>query len=481
MKKQDIVAILLITLTLPLILYWGLPSGERFKFITLGLLTSTFIIIALIDIKISVLLVLLWLPFKGLIRRLFYLIAPFGKYDIIHLTEPIYLVFIFLLLLAFERRKFLKEFRENRIFRIYLLLLAIFIIQIFNPLQGSVITGFAGAIFTLFPALWFIIGLFYGDERLTKKVLSIVAITSFITAIYGIFQFFHGILPFEKYWIKNVQKYYSTITLIGYPRAFSTFMSPEESSRYFEIGALVIAGQLILKKNLLSLGILIPTVLAIIFTGVRSSLFGFLFGTFLIFTFSAKNIRKAILRGAITFIFLYCLIEFLIPSITTPRYTNPVEFYSYHITRGLKNPTGEQTFKIRLKIWNYLLTDYIFKYPVGYGLGSGTLAGRKFGGKWVGTESYLFTLIPSAGIIGFLLFTYLFYQIIKTSGKKIVHETYTSRIAFSIVCAMMLNNIFGNTFGMYTTGAVGWFLSGALSRAININIIEEHQKFRRLS
>lgn len=444
-----------------------LKEGVPLKGFLLTQVLAVFLLCAIVDVKASILLVFLWLPFKGLIRRLFYLIAPFQKYDIVHLTEPFYLVFLIIIILLKERRFFREEIRDSKVFRVYLFLLFFFTIQIFNPLQGSLFAGFSGSIFILFPALWFIPGILYGDEGYLKKVLNLVAITSFITSIYGIFQFFHGLMPFEESWVKNIQKGYVTIKLWGHPRAFSTFMSPEESSRYFAIGGAIMAGKVVFERSISSIFFLIPVLLSLLFTGVRSSTFGFLFSLLLIFSLTAKDIKRAFLRGLFILLTVFLAFEVFISPPKQPKRGGEVsEFYYYHVLRGLKAPTEEESFQIRLEIWKGLLTDYIIKYPMGHGLGSGTLGASKFGGEKVGTESYFFSLLPCTGIPGFLTFIYLFYLIFRKSLPFILDGSYTCKIAFCVLSMMMLNNIFGNTFGLYTAGAIGWLLSGSLAKTV---------------
>ena len=438
-------------------------EGNPLKFLFLFQIVSIFCLVALLDVKASILLVFLWLPFKGLVRRLFYLIAPFTRYDVIHLTEAFYLLFLMIYLLMRMRREIAEAYSKNKIFRVYLFLLFIFFLQIFNPLQGNVLVGLAGSIYTIFPALWFIPGLLFGDEEFVKKVLKVLLITAFITALYGISQFFYGLMPFEEYWIKNVQKQYVTVKMWGHPRAFSSFMSPDESSRFFAIGGAIMIGNLIFERTIFSIPFIVPILLALVFTGVRSSVFSLLFAVLIIFSLTAKEVKKAFIRGIVIFFAFYALLELFVSPPPGPKGRMEVtEFYYFHIMRGLKAPTAEQTFQTRLKIWKFYLTDYIIKYPFGHGLGSGTLAARKFGGEAYGTESYLFALLPCSGIPGFFTFIYLFYLLFR-NFNEILKSTTTYKIAFSVLSLIALSSFFGGALGMPSTGPVGWFLAGVLS------------------
>ncbi len=444
-----------------------ISEGNPLKFLLIFQIVSLFCLIALIDIKASIFFVFLWLPFKGLIRRLFYLITPFTRYDVIHLTEVFYLLFLMTYLFINMRKELSDEYSRNKAFRIYLFLLFVFFLQIFNPLQGNILVGLAGSIFMIFPSLWFIPGFLFGDEEFLKRILKVISITALITAIYGIFQFFYGLMPFEDYWVKNVQKQYVTVKMWGHPRAFSSFMSPDESSRFFAIGGAIMFGRMIFEKSLLPLPFLIPITLALIFTGVRSSVFSLLFSIFVLFSLTAREVKKAFIRGVLVFFVLYAIFELLISPPPRPMGGMKVtQVYYLHIMRGLKSPTEEETFQTRLKIWKYYLIDYVLKYPFGHGLGSGTLAGSKFGGETYGTESYLFALLPSSGIIGFLTFIYLLYFIFRNSFKEVLNSESTIKIAFSILSLISLSSVFGGAFRMPSTGPVGWFLLGAFSRLL---------------
>jgi len=439
-------------------------EGNPLKFLFLFQIVTIFCLIALLDIKSSIILVFLWLPFKGLVRRLFYLIAPFTRYDVIHLTEALYLSFLMIYLLLRMRKEISEEYSRNKIFRVYLFLLFIFFLQIFNPLQGNILVGLAGAIYMIFPALWFIFGLLFGDEEFVKRILKVISVTAFITAIYGIFQFFYGLMPFEEYWVKNVQKGYVTIKMWGHPRAFSSFMSPDEASRFFATGGAIMTGNFVLERGVLSIPFLIPILLALIFTGVRSGVFSFLFAVLIIFSLTAKEIKRAFIRGVIIFFAIYALLELFISPPPRPAGNMEVsQVYYFHIMRGLKAPTREETFQTRLKIWKYYLTEYIIKYPFGHGLGSGTLAAGKFGSESYGTESYLFALLPCSGIIGFFIFIYLFYLLFR-NFKDVLKSGTTYRIAFSILSLISLSSFFGYAFGLTCIGPIGWFFAGVLAR-----------------
>lgn len=465
MKKGEILFLPFIILLALLSVRVILSEGNPLKILVIFQLVSIFCLIALFDIKASILLVFLYLPFKGLIRRLFYLIAPFTKYDPIHLTEPVYLSFLLLFLLLKMKKEIYEEYSRNKAFRVYLFLLFLFFVQIFNPLQGNILVGLAGAIFMIFPALWFIPGVLFRDEEFIRRVLKIISITAIITASYGIFQFFHGLMPFEEYWIRNVQKEYVTVKLWGHPRAFSTFMSPDESSRFFAIGGLIMAGNLIFERLPSSIPFLITILSAIVFTGVRSSIFSLLFAVLIAFSLTAKEIRKAFIRGIFLFFAFYALIEVFISP--PPRIKGGMEgprVYYFHMIRGLKAPTGEQTFQTRLNMWRYYLTDYIIRYPFGHGLGSPTLAAHRFGGEVYGTESYFFSLLPASGVLGFFTFIYLFYILFRNSFEEVLKSGKTYKIAFSVFSFIAMSSLLGFAFSMATTGPIGWFLAGVLSR-----------------
>jgi hypothetical protein len=110
-----------------------------------------------------------FLPFLGLIRR--ELIPSIGYQS----NEPLTLIgaavgTILFIRIASNRWITLKNFTV----KIAIALLAVMIVQIFNPNQGGILVGLGGALFYIGPLLWFFVGRHHGGKQTLANVCTVI-------------------------------------------------------------------------------------------------------------------------------------------------------------------------------------------------------------------------------------------------------------------------------------------------------------------
>jgi hypothetical protein len=420
------------------------------------------------SIRKGIIAILIFLPFMAFLRRAIYFVSPYAKYDPIHLVVPALVLFIFVGILLFDKERLAQAFKGNSLAKYVILLLGLFVLQIFNPLQGNLFVGLGGALYYVIPMMWFFFALCYANNQLIRKLMIAIVIIGMITGAYGLCQMVFGFLPFEEYWIETGG--FASLRVGRFIRAFSAFSSPEEYSRYLQIAGVIAFGYFLKRKNLAWFLIFAFIGISTIMTGVRSSVFGLALSVLILLViWKAKDIRRAFIRLVLLVSAFLVIMSFVPLPVSEFDYQSQSIFYTMagHTARGFFNPIGESTFQGRLNLWKYLFADIVRGNPVGYGLGSTSIAAQKFGGWGVGTEGYIFAIFVNSGVVGGLLFLIISLVVLKKGIELSIQSGSNKTLAplvLAIITGLTLNNIFGSSFILYSVAPVGWFLIGWIVR-----------------
>ena len=212
-------------------------GGQMLRTWLLGGLVWLMALPLLVSLEAGLVAMALFEPFRGLMRRAQYLFVDYASQDPIHLLTPIVTVFAFALLVRSRR---LEIFHSTPLAGAVSCLGLIYLIEIFNPLQGGLFVGLAGALFMFVPLLWFYFGQSVNEEFISK-ILKLTVLLGFITSLYGVYQLVYGYPGFEQYWLSNTD-FYDSINVGHVRRALATFSSAEEWGRYAEVGAIAAFG-----------------------------------------------------------------------------------------------------------------------------------------------------------------------------------------------------------------------------------------------
>ena len=132
---------------------WAASSGGQIlRAFGLTSVLLAILIPLLVSLEAGLLAMVIFEPFRGLLRRMQYLVVPYSDSEPIHLLTPIAALFAFLIVL--HRHK-LATFVATPVAKATSLLALICLVQVFNPLQGGIFVGLSGALFILVPMAWF--------------------------------------------------------------------------------------------------------------------------------------------------------------------------------------------------------------------------------------------------------------------------------------------------------------------------------------
>lgn len=456
---------------------WAVVSGGNFfRLFALGSVTLALAAPLMFSLEAGLTALVLFEPFRGLLRRAQYLFVPYSDTEPIHLVTPV--VTALGLLLVLMRQK-LEMFRATPLAGAVSVLAFICLLQIFNPLQGGLYVGLTGALFHLVPMAWFYFGQ-AADESLFPRLWRLVVCLALITSLYGVYQIVAGYPAFELYWLENTDKY-SSVTVYNVKRALATFSNAEEWGRYVLLGCLAAFGFASMRSEggrrrvfWLLCALSLCGMLAL--TGQRTSIFGLFLGLGVFFVTGARTASAALGRAVLVclpFVLLFSLSGGLTEDdIYELEEDRKVSTILSHTTRGTIDPTGEGSLYSRLETWGRLVTEVIPSNPLGAGLGARTVAATRAveDGSKGAIDNYFLIFAVSAGVPALLLLLWILFRAFAQcvsmwrAAEPGSDERVLARTVMALLTSFILNNFFGTSFVIYSVAPLGWFLLGWISR-----------------
>ena len=453
---------------------WAISSGG--ETLRAWLLAATFWVMTmplLAGLEGTLIAMMLFEPLRGILRRAQYLLVSYSAQDPIHVLTPIVTLLAFAVLL---KKQTLSMFWATPIAGWVSALALIFFVEIFNPLQGGLFVGLTGALFMLVPVAWFYFGQAAG-QRFMDKAFRLVVALGIIGSIYGLFQLIFGYPSFEQYWLDHTD-FFNSIAVGHVTRALGTFSSAEEWGRYTQIGAIIALGMALVPQRLstrviwfLCAGALVG---GILFSGQRTAVFGFMMGAGSLILLGARNMGRAAFRLGIVLLPIVLVAMFVTPpaddEIWNKDESQTVSTLLTHTQRGTLKPAEEESLQIRLENWSYLITSVIPYRPLGAGIGAGSLGDLRANGdnELPPIDNFILVLAIACGIPGALLFVWI---LLRSTWLSLVlarsgigdDKAHINRIIAAIMPTMILNNIFGLTFSIYSVAPLAWLFIGWIS------------------
>jgi hypothetical protein len=427
-----------------------------------------------VGLEAGLIAMVLFEPLRGVARRAQYLFVDYAAEDPIHLLTPIVTLVALILLLRARR---LEIFVATPLAGAVSVLGLLYFLEIFNPLQGGLLTGLGGALFMLVPLIWFYFGQAV-DEAFINKALRLVVLLGIVTSAYGLYQLVYGYPAFEQYWIDNTD-FYASINVGHVRRALATFSSAEEWGRYAEVAAIAAFGFAAGAKGIFRRGGWLvcgaAVVGAVLLSGQRTAIFGLIAGVATLVLLGAKSFPGALARVGLLLLPVVLVATFVAPPSEDEMWSKSdketVTTLLSHTQRGTLKPAEEESFQVRLENWSQLLTGVIPYRPLGAGLGAGSLSEARFNteSNLPPIDSFILVVAIACGIPGALLFAWILARAVwlAISNRWALQEdssAVTYRIVGALMPALILNSIFGLTFSLYSVAPIAWLLIGWISR-----------------
>jgi hypothetical protein len=414
--------------------------------------------------RATLVLMTMWLPFSGLIRRLLDPGGDPGADPFLMLVPAVSLALVMVAAWAHQESA-ATSFRSSTITWLVTLLMIVLALEVLNPIQGSLLVGLGGTVFLFFPMLWFFLGRTYFDAAFVDRLLSLVAAIGLVSALYGGFQAVYGVAPFEARWVAS--RDFASLNIGRFLRPFSTFANPEEWSRYSMVAATIGLGRWFERPGRWWwLGLAAACSVAVALSGVRISAFGLLLSIGALLVLAGTTRPSMAWRVGVPLIGLVAYVLFAPAASPMEERASDVAWDAFfgHTTRGVLAPLEEDTFWIRVDLWWELFTNVVPRYPLGMGLGVPTLGAWRFASSLpILTESYAVAIFVAAGLLGGGLVFWLFGAITRAAVQTRRSTDTNLQIVGAVLIGIIFTSLFGNSLSLYAVGPLSWGLIGWLS------------------
>jgi putative inorganic carbon (hco3(-)) transporter len=417
-------------------IYWGATALG----VVIGICSLT---VCIISPELGLYLTAVYVFFLSALPRFFYFDLPVGVgADILVFTAFIGL---------FISKKNLKEntvlFFKKKPVIFFAIILAFLVLELVNPLGHSFIGWFQVMRKIIQPAVVIFIGYNVFDSvSKIRRFVGFLFLIALITAIYGCFQQWHGLLKPEIDWVNADPARAGLIFIWGDYRKFSFFGGPTEFGVLMASCSLFFMLLGLNKKGwvrLLLIGGSAIMALSMSYSGTRTANAMLAAGIvmFLLLTINKKSSRVFAIFAVLLFLFI----------MRVPIYTN-VTLYRFRTTFSASE---DASYNVR-ESNRQTVQPFIWSHPIGGGLSTTGDMGKKYnpGHPMAGfpTDSSYLNKALESGWVGLTLTLLLYFSLL----QYIVRGYFTTRNAeFKSFFAASLAFFFSIFVGEMTQEAVG--------------------------
>lgn len=416
--------------------------------------------IAFVNVRWALFTAFVYLSLVGELRRLLLYWTDWSGADPLLLVSPILAIMLMATAFAQKRVQF-----DTRLAKWVLLLMGIMALQVFNPRQGGLLVGTAGAMFLLVPLLWYWVGQAYADAAILRSLFfRLIVPFSIVAAFYGLGQTFVGIPFHQQQWIQEIG---AIITIGEVVRGFSFFTSSIEHNLYLVVSATILWAAWLKERNPAIL--LFPVLFVAVFmVGSRGPIVIILFMTVVLWAAQGRSLTTWAPRLAVGVLIGIMGLTWSLQQVVSSDVDQRAAPFIQRQSEGLTNP-NESTLPghIWMKKQGFIRG---FTEPLGRGLGATTQAAKRFGGSHASTELDITNMFVSLGIGGVV---YLIFVVI-TAVTAVQYWMHTrSLVALCLLGILLVTGggwLIGNRYFITT---FSWFCIGALDR-----LYDRHRKIQ---
>ena len=340
-------------------------------------------------------------------------------------------------------------------------LMALMSVEMFNPEQGDLQVGVAGALFYVAPLMWFWVGRAYATPQLARTFTLLLVAVGCAAMALGLYQVRYGLLPFEQQWVEQIG--YSALYLADdVIRAIGFFNSSAEYQRYLILATAALAALWFARRSRLAL--MIPLfLLAIFLSAARGPVVMVLLSVSIVWSLSARRLSMWLPRLLVAAVAGVALLVGLLTVLQNSSAGDRIAPVVERQVSGLLDPTNAEksTATGHLAMLEEGLLTGITS-PAGLGLGATTEAAQKYGSRTLNAEVDIANVMISVGVLGGLLYV----SIVAVVLWRSVGWWRRTRSAEALVAVGILFGTLGGWLigGEYSVAALIWFQIGLMDR-----------------
>lgn len=397
------------------------------------------------------------LPFLGLIRRMFLPATGVSALDpLLLLTSAVAITILVALLLSRQ-----LDFEGTATSKVVFLLLAVGLLQVFNPGQGSILVGLTGIMINLIPISFFFIARSIADQQMTARIVKIVAVVGSLAALYGLKQVFFGFAAVDRLG----DKAYTAATVGDTSRPLSFFNNSSEYASYVHIAFVLVFAMLLFRppggKRLLPL----IAAATIAYGGFLIGSRGFTVKVVVaIIVLLAARARNRILAAGVVVLLTSLVVGWAATNSSTSTIQEK-EAGAAQLTeqqfRALADPFDrtKSTLPIHFEAAYQGIIFAVTDHPAGLGTGVATRGGAKFGGVQAGTEFDVSDGFLALGIPGGVLYVLAIFFGVR--GASQVRRAMPGPVWIAVYAVALTSVGAWLVGGNYAITPLIWFLLGA--------------------
>jgi hypothetical protein len=442
--------LVLVSLALSAILS-GAAGGQVVRVCIAALITMLLGIMAVANPAWGSALTLLFLVQLGLLRRLLIPLIGWSSYDPLLVVGPIVAIVLVGRMILVPRR----PLAEGWVSKAILGLVALSVLEAFNPKGGGPISGLVGLLFLAAPLLWFFVGREVADRRVLAAVLwGSIPLGIFIAA-YGLAQTNIGFFPWDKAWLDIAG--YASLSVYGLTRGFGTFASSAEYALF--LGVAVVAAVAALLHGRILAALPLPLLGAAIF--FESSRGIVVFVLLAIVAMVGLRTRRVVIAIALWVVIGGAVLGgwAAFGGAAETAAIQSGDPFAVHQVSGLADPLNPDTSTL-VDHWQAMVsgTSYALANPLGAGTSGGNLASTKLGGVGVSTELDFIDELIDLGIIGGVLYLAVIIAVAAGTFRAYLQTHDVLLLCTSGILIVTLGHWLSG--GYYAVAPLVWFVAG---------------------
>lgn len=432
-----------------------------------GVILGIIMSLSLLDVRLTVLVTFCYLPFIGDLRRILIPVGGWSGNDPLLLIGPA--VAILLMAGALTSRRLALDSVVAKLVAVFMIFMTL---QIFNPKQGPLMVGVAGAMLYLVPMLWFWVARAFATRAMVQTILyRILPTIGLLAALMGLYQVFFGWLPYQLAWFR-IAGYSALGPSEDLLRSISFFPNLTEYITYLAITIVVLAAALF--KNETKWWLLVPILFAAVFlAGSRGPILFILLTVTILFAIQGETFRSWVPRLAFTLLVGVAALAFgltkadqVSASMAGDGSSSRVGMVMGRQADLLPSDTRRtSTVGIHGNLF-WLGIKWGFQEPLGRGIGSTTLAASKYrvsdDVRAGSTEKDITDMFVGGGVVGGLLYLMIIITVAGTAVRFWMEER--SMLALALLALLAVSGLGWLKPGQYAVTPLIWFMIGSLDR-----------------